>query len=79
MTHAMLKDPDPRPHPGPFKICLSCQWCLVAEYLFIVYLFDCTRSWLQHAESNSLTRGRNRAPALGAWTTREVQRSLLFF
>ena len=38
MTYAMSKDLDPRPHPRPFKICISCQWCLEAEYLLFTYL-----------------------------------------
>ena len=38
MTYVMSKDPDPRPHPRPFKICISCQWWLEAEYLLFTSL-----------------------------------------
>ena len=58
---------------------------MISPTFFVLkYLFGCSKSWLQHANSwllhvgsSSLTRGQAQAPALGAqslshWTTREA-------
>ena len=36
------------------------------KYIYIFYLFGCTRSQLRHMGSSSLTRDRTRDPAVGA-------------
>ena len=35
-------------------------------FFFNIYLFGCTRSWLQHARSSSLTRGQTPALCVGS-------------
>ena len=51
--------------------------CLGKTFKKIIYLFGCTRSYLQHVGASTLTRIKPRPPALEVlslshWTTREV-------